>query len=90
MRKVGTALAGASLLVLALTFGTWVQAGPSYTLLPTFSDASAALHAGRVVATSKTISCSALLVDEVHGIVDPLICQFCLPPAIAHLPQIRS
>ncbi len=174
MRKVGTTLAGASLLVLALTFGTWVQAGPSNTPLPTFSDTSPARHvytavgviknndletvfictnldtvavhlgvevfdkegvlansvnagngailnvpvgatrtigtsgtvvlsddhqiallpnlrngSGRVLATSKTISCSALLVDEVHGIVDPLLCQFCSPPALAHLPLIR-
>ncbi len=44
---------------------------------------------GRVLATSKTISCSALLVDEVHAIVDPLLCQFCPPPAVAHLPLIR-
>lgn len=174
MRKTGGALPGASLLVLALTFGTWVQAGPSNTPLPTFSDASPALHvytavgviknndletafictnldtvavhigvevfdkegvlansvnagngailnvpvgatrtfatsgtalltedalitllpnlrngSGRVVATSKTISCSALLLDEVHAIVDPLLCPTCPPPAVAHLPLIR-
>ena len=174
MRKIGRALAWISLLALTLTFGTWVQAGPSNTPLPTFSDASPALHvytavgviknndletvfmctnldtvavhlgvevfdkegvlansvnagngailnvpvgatrtigtsgtvvmsddhqitglpnlrngSGRVLATSKTISCSALLVDEVHAIVDPLLCQFCSPPALAHLPLIR-
>ena len=174
MRKIGRALAWISLLALTLTFGTWAQAGPSNTPLPTFSDSSPALHvytavgviknndletafictnldtvavhlgvevfdkegvlansvnagngailnvaagatrtistsgtvlltddhqitllpnlrngSGRVVATSKTISCSALLVDEVHGIVDPLLCQFCSPPALAHLPLIR-
>ena len=174
MRKIGRALAWISLLALTLTFGTWVQAGPSNTPLPTFSDASPALHvytavgviknndletvfictnldtvavhlgvevfdkegvlansvnagngailnvavgatrtittsgtvlltddhqitllpqlrngSGRVVATSKTISCSALLVDEVHGIVSPLLCPTCPPPAVAHLPLIR-
>ncbi len=174
MRKIGRALAGGSLLALTLTFGSWVQAGPSNTPLPTFSDASLALHvytaigviknndletvfictnldtvavhigvevfdkegvlansvnagngailnvavgatrtfgtsgtvlltddsqitglpnlrngSGRVVATSKTISCSALLVDEVHAIVDPLLCPTCPPPALAHLPLIR-
>ena len=174
MRKIGRALAWISLLALTLTFGTWVQAGPSNTPLPTFSDASPALHvytvvgvvknnnletvfictnldtvavhigvevfdkdgvlansvnagngailnvpvgatrtfgtsgtvlltddsqitglpnlrngSGRVVATSKTISCSALLVDEVHAIVDPLLCSTCPPPAVAHLPLIR-
>ncbi len=174
MRKIGRALAWISLLALTLTFGTWVQAGPSNTPLPTFSDSSPALHvytavgvvknnsletaficsnldtvavhigvevfdkdgvlansvnagtgailnvavgatrtittsgtlvltddhritalpnlrngSGRVVATSKTISCSAMLVDEVHAIVDPVICPTCQPPALAHLPLIR-
>ncbi len=174
MRKIGRALAWISLLAPTLTFGTWVQAGPSNTPLPTFSDASSALHvytavgviknnnletffictnldtvavhigvevfdkegvlansvnagngailnvaagatrtittsgtvlladdhqiallpqlrngSGRVVATSKTISCSALLVDEIHAIVDPVLCQTCQPPALAHLPLIR-
>ncbi len=176
MRKIGRALAGALMLALALTFGTWVQAGPnpSDTPLPTFSDGSSSQHvytaigviknnnletafictnldtvavhigvevfdkegvlansvnlgngailnvavgatrtiatsgtalltedalitllpnlrngSGRVVATSKTISCSAMLLDEVHGIVDPLLCPTCPPPALAHLPLIR-
>ncbi len=174
MRKIGRALAWISLLAPTLTFGTWVQAGPSNTPLPTFSDASPALHvytavgviknndletafictnldtvavhlgvevfdkegvlansvnagngailnvavgatrtistsgtvvltddhritglpqlrngSGRVVATSKMISCSALLVDEVHGIVSPFLCPTCPPPAVAHLPLIR-
>ncbi len=174
MRKIGRALAWISLLAPTLTFGTWVQAGPSNTPLPTFSDASSALHvytavgviknnsletvficsnldtvavhigvevfdkegvlansvnagngailnvavgatrtittsgtvvvtddlritglpnlrngSGRVVATSKTISGSAMLVDEVHAIVDPTICPTCQPPALAHLPLIR-
>ncbi len=174
MRKIGRALAWISLLAPTLTFGTWVQAGPSNTPLPTFSDASSALHvytavgviknnsletvficsnldtvavhigvevfdkegvlansvnagngailnvavgatrtittsgtvvlsddhqitglsnlrngSGRVVATSKTISCSALLVDEVHAIVDPVLCPTCQPPVLAHLPLIR-
>ncbi len=43
MRKIGRALAWSSLLALTLTFGTWVQAGPADTALPTFSDASPAL-----------------------------------------------
>ncbi len=177
MRKIGRALAGVLVLALTLTFGSWVQAGPTNTPLPTFSDASPALHvytavgviknndletvfictnldtvtvhlgvevfdkdgvlansvnagngailnvpvgatrtiatsgtalltedalitllpnlrngSGRVVATSKTISCSALLLDEVHAIVDPLLCPTCAtlpPPAVAHLPLIR-
>ena len=174
MRKIGRVLAGVLVPALALTFGTWVQAGPSDTALPTFSDSSPALHvytavgviknndletvficsnldtvavhigvevfdkdgflansvnggngailnvpvgatrtfgtsgtvllsddsqitglpnlrngSGRVLATSKTISCSALLVDEVHGIVDPALCPTCQPPALAHLPLIR-
>ncbi len=174
MRKIGRALAWISLLAPTLTFGTWVQAGPSNTPLPTFSDASPALHvytavgviknnsletvfictnldtvavhigvevfdkdgvlanlvnagngailnvavgatrtittsgtlvvtddhritglpnlrngSGRVLATSKTISCSAMLVDEVHAIVDPVLCPTCQPPALAHLPLIR-
>ncbi len=44
---------------------------------------------GRVVATSKSISCTAMLVDEVHAIVDPLLCPTCPPPAVVHLPLIR-
>ncbi len=178
MRKIGRALAWISLLAPTLTFGTWVQAGPSNTPLPTFSDGSPALHvytavgviknnnletvfictnldtvavhlgvevfdkegvlansvnagngailnvaagatrtittsgtalltddyqitllpnlrngSGRVLATSKTISCSALLVDEVNEVVDPLICLAggpCPPPpTMVHLPLIR-
>ena len=178
MRKIGRALAGVWVLALALTFGTWVQAGPSNTPLPTFSDSSPALHvytavgviknnnletafictnldtvpvhigvevfdkdgvlqnsinalngqilnvavgatrtiatsglavltddhlitglpslrngSGRVVATSKTIACTAVVVDEVNEVVDPLICLLggaCPPPpTLVHLPLIR-
>ncbi len=54
------------------------------TLLPNLRNGS-----GRVVATSKSISCTAMLVDEVHAIVDPLLCPTCPPPAVVHLPLIR-
>ncbi len=180
MRKIGRALAGALMLALALTFGTWAQAGPnpSDTPLPTFSDGSSSEHvytaigviknnsletafictnldtvpvhigvevfdkdgvlgnsiilgigeilnvavgatrtiatsglavfthdhlitglpslrngSGRVVATSKTISCTAVVVDELNVVVDPLVCLAggaCPPPpALLHLPLIR-
>ncbi len=178
MRKIVRALAGASLLALTLTFSTWVQAGPSDTPLPTFSDGSSSEHvytaigviknnsletafictnldtvpvhigvevfdkdgvlqnsinalngqilnvavgatrtiatsglavlthdhlitglpslrngSGRVVATSKTIACTAVVVDEVNEVVDPLICLLggaCPPPpALVQLPLIR-
>ena len=180
MRKIGRALAAVSVLALALTFGTWVQAGPnpSDTPLPNFSDGSSALHvytavgviknnsletafictnldtvpvhigvevfdkdgvlgnsialgngqilnvavgatrtiatsglavlthdhlitgllslrngSGRVVATSKTIACTAVVVDEVNEVVDPLLCLLggaCPPPpTLVHLPLIR-
>ncbi len=57
------------------------------TLLPNLRNGS-----GRVVATSKSISCTAMLVDELRAIVDPQICRTCelvAPPAIVHLPLIR-
>jgi len=54
------------------------------TLLPNLRNGS-----GRVVATSKAISCSALLLDEVHAIVDPFLCPTCPPPVVVHLPLIR-
>ena len=44
---------------------------------------------GRIVATSKNISCIALLVDEVHVIVDPQIDPVPPPPIIVNLPLIR-
>ncbi len=44
---------------------------------------------GRVLATSKTLSSTAILVDEVHAIVDPVLCPTCQPPVLAHLPLIR-
>ncbi len=43
---------------------------------------------GRVVATSKNISCTALLLDEVHAIVDPNT-SLEPPPTVVNLPLIR-
>ena len=54
------------------------------TLLPNLRNGS-----GRVVATSKDIACTAMLLDELHGIVDPLVCPSCPPPAVVHLPLVR-
>ena len=58
------------------------------TLLPQLRNGS-----GRVVATSKTIACTAVVVDEVNEVVDPLICLLggaCPPPpTLVHLPLIR-
>ncbi len=81
MRKVGRALAGASLLVLTLTFGTWVQAGPSDTPLPTFSDASAALHVYTAVGVVKN--------NDLETVFICTNLDFCSPPVLAHLPLIR-
>ncbi|MFQ5515456.1 MAG: hypothetical protein ACE5FG_13615 [Myxococcota bacterium] len=43
---------------------------------------------GRVVATTKNVSCTAMLVDELHAVVDPAFSQS-PPPTIVHLPLVR-
>jgi hypothetical protein len=54
------------------------------TALPNLRNGS-----GRVVATSKNIACTAMLVDELHEIVDPLINPNIPPPTVVNLPLIR-
>ena len=43
---------------------------------------------GRVVATSKNISCTAMLVDKLHLICDPAAPCNNPPPTVANLPLI--
>ena len=56
---------------------------PVFPPIPSLKNGSA-----RVVATSKNISCTAMIVDDVHTIEDPLFSTE-PPPTIVNLPLIR-
>ena len=43
---------------------------------------------GRIVATSKSIACTALIADKLHAIVDPAVSSL-PPPPFTNLPLIR-
>ena len=53
MNKIARMLPGVSLLGLVLAYGTWAQAGPNDTGLPTFSDSKAAQHVYTAVGVIK-------------------------------------
>jgi hypothetical protein len=77
--------AGVGATVTVGTSGTAVLTeNTTITALPNLRNGS-----GRVVATSKNIACTAMLVDELHEIVDPLINPNIPPPTVVNLPLIR-
>jgi hypothetical protein len=79
---------------LGVAVGATVTLGTSGTALLTENATITALPnlrngSGRVVATTKNIACTAMLVDELHEIVDPLINPNIPPPTVVNLPLIR-
>lgn len=80
--------------ILNVAVGSTVTIATSGTALLTEDLAITALPqlrngSGRVIASTKNVSCTAMLLDELHAIVDPLICSTCPPPMVVNLPLIR-
>jgi hypothetical protein len=87
-------LIGGNGAVLDVAVGQTVTISTSGTALLTEDETIGGLPnlrngSGRVVATTKNIACTAMLLDELHEIVDPLVNPNIPPPTVVNLPLIR-
>ncbi len=48
------------------------------------------IGSARIVSTSSKITCSAVVIDSKHQVVDPAVCSTCPPPTIQGLRVIKK